>query len=258
MHSSNVEKKTSSFLSQSREAILHLSEAAQWEKQRHRNQTKIDESCQKIQEALGSLNEYKRSRELRGVSCYDSFKLQREVHDFDANVRRLVLAGLWDEIVEMLRRRELPDGFEAREEWVSLGTLFRRLVEPLDIANYYRHSKNEDTGSYLSKGRPRRYKYTQKWHEQLQRAPVGSSLESCFWAVVEELQAEMADGRAFEDLRDRVVKLENDAHGWYNSGNLGKDVFLGSSSFVAWWRTLPEQYRSASSIAKLVSLTDFG
>jgi len=238
----------------SKEALLHLSAAAQWEKQRQRNQTKIDQSCQKIQEALRSLNDYKRTCELRGVSYYDSFKLQREVHDFNANVRRLELAGLWDEIIEMLRRRELPDGFEAREEWVRLGTLFRRLVEPLDIANYYRHSKNEDTGSYLSKGRPRRYKYTQKWHEQLQRAPAGSSLESCFWAVIEELQAEMVDGRAFEDLRDRVVKLESDAHGWYSTGSLGKDVFLGSSSFVAWWRTLPEQHKSASCIAKLVSL----
>jgi enhanced disease susceptibility 1 protein len=85
---------------------------------------------------------------------------------------------------------------------VNLGTLYRRLVEPLDIANYYKHSKNEDTGSYLSKGRPRRYKYTQKWHEQLQRIPFGSSLESCFWAIVEELQAEMSNGRSLEDMRD--------------------------------------------------------
>ncbi|RLM93221.1 protein EDS1L-like [Panicum miliaceum] len=221
----------------SKEAILHLSAAVQWEKQRQKNQTKIDKSCQKIQEALRSLNDYKRTCELRGVSYYDSFKLQREVHDFNANVRRLEPAGLWDEIIEMLQRRELPDGFEAREEWVRLGTLFRRLVQPLDIANYYRHSKNEDTGSYLSKGRPRQY-----------------NLESCFWAVVEELQAEMVDGRAFEDPRDWVVKLESDAQGWYSSGSLGKNVFLGSSSFVAWWRTLPEQHKSASCIAKLVSL----
>ncbi|XP_062193440.1 protein EDS1L-like isoform X1 [Phragmites australis] len=238
----------------SKEAILHLSAAAQWEKQKQRNQKRIDDkNCKNIQEALKSLNEYKRTCELHGVSYYDSFKVQREVHDFNANVRRLELAGLWDEIVEMLRRRELPDGFEAREEWVSLGTLYRRLVEPLDIANYYRHSKNEDTGPYLSKGRPRRYKYTQKWHEQLRRIPSGSSLESCFWAMVEELQAEMTDGRAFEDLRDRVVKLESDAHGWLTSGSLGNDVLLSSSSFVMWWKTLPEQHRSASCILKLMS-----
>ncbi|KAL6846615.1 hypothetical protein ACP4OV_024063 [Aristida adscensionis] len=236
----------------SKEAILHLSAAAQWENQRQRNQSKIDDNCRKIQEAITSLNDYKRTCELYGVSYYDSFKIQREVHDFNANVRRLELAGLWDEIVEMLRRRELPDGFEGREEWVRLGTLYRRLVEPLDIANYYRHSKNEDTGPYLSKGRPRRYKYTQKWQEQLQRIPFGSSLESCFWAMVEELQAEMVNGRAFADVRDRVVKLESDAHSWLNSGSLGKDVLLSSSSFVSWWKTLPELHRSSSCILKLM------
>jgi hypothetical protein len=103
----------------------------------------------------------------------------------------------WDAAKAWIARR-----LEGLEEWVNLGTLYRRLVEPLDIANYYRHSKNEDTGSYLSKGRPRRYKYTQKWHEQLQRIPFGSSLESCFWAIVEELQAEMSNGRSLEDMRD--------------------------------------------------------
>ncbi|KAE8816490.1 protein EDS1L-like [Hordeum vulgare] len=236
----------------SKEAMLSLAAAAQWEKQREINQAKIDANCSKIQEALKSLNEYKRTCELHEVSYYDSFKLQREVHDFNSNVRRLELAGLWDEIIEMLRRRELPDAFEGREEWVNLGTSYRRLVEPLDIANYYRHSKNEDTGSYLSKGRPRRYKYTQKWREQSHRIPLGSSLESCFWAMSEELQAEMINGKSFEDLKDRVGKLESDALGWFTSGTLGKDVFLSSSSFVIWWKTLPEQHRSASCIARLV------
>ncbi|XP_020150607.1 protein EDS1L [Aegilops tauschii subsp. strangulata] len=236
----------------SKEAMLSLAAAAQWEKQREINQAKIDANCSKIQEALKSLNEYKRTCELHEVSYYDSFKLQREVHDFNSNVRRLELAGFWDEIIEMLRRRELPDAFEGREEWVNLGTSYRRLVEPLDIANYYRHSKNEDTGSYLSKGRPRRYKYTQKWREQSHRIPLGSSLESCFWAMSEELQAEMINGKSFEDLKDRVGKLESDALGWFTSGNLGRDVFLSSSSFVIWWKTLPEQHRSASCIARLV------
>jgi enhanced disease susceptibility 1 protein len=242
------------FILQSKEAMLSLAAAGQWEKQREINQAKIDANCSKIQEALKSLNEYKRTCELHEVSYYDSFKLQREVHDFNSNVRRLELAGLWDEIIEMLRRRELPDAFEGREEWVNLGTSYRRLVEPLDIANYYRHSKNEDTGSYLCKGRPRRYKYTQKWREQLLRIPLGSCLESCFWAMSEELQAEMVNGKSFQDLKDRVGKLESDALGWFTSGSLGKDVFLSSSSFVIWWKTLPEQHRSASCIARLIPL----
>ncbi|MED6203495.1 Protein eds1L, partial [Stylosanthes scabra] len=61
----------------------------------------------------------------------------------------------------MLKRYELPDEFEGKKEWIELGTSFRRLVEPLDIANYYRHLKNEDTGPYMIKARPKRYRYTQ-------------------------------------------------------------------------------------------------
>jgi hypothetical protein len=43
--------------------------------------------------------------------------------------------------------------------------------------------------------------------------------------VVEVLQAQMADGRAFEALNDGLAKLENDAHGWYKSSgsSLSKD-----------------------------------
>lgn len=143
---------------QGKEARLRLLAAIHLEKQRLSNQTKIDQNSSKIRHALHFLNQYRSTCELRGISYYDSFKQQRNVEDFNANVKRLELAGLWDEIVEMLRRRELPDCFEGRAEWVSLGTVYRHLVEPLDIANYYRHSKNEDTGSYLLKGRPRRYR----------------------------------------------------------------------------------------------------
>ncbi|OAY62848.1 Protein EDS1L [Ananas comosus] len=235
----------------SKEASLSLCAAIKWEKQRQSNRARIDANCSKIQEALNCLNDYKATCEIRGLNYYDSFKLHRNIEDFDANVKRIELAGLWDEIVEMLRRHELPDSFENRAEWINLGTRYRRLVEPLDIANYYRHSKNEDTGSYMYKGRPRRYRYSQKWYEQAQRLAEGSSLESCFWAMVEEIQIEIGN-KPFEDVREKVTKLESEANGWFNSGYLGRDVFLGNSSFVVWWKSLPEQHRLGSCITRLV------
>ncbi|KAJ4762321.1 alpha/beta-Hydrolases superfamily protein [Rhynchospora pubera] len=235
-----------------KEARLRLRAAMHLEKQRLSNQTKIDQNSSKISQALSSLGQYKSTLELRGISYYDSFKQQRNLEDFNANVKRLELAGLWDEIVEMLRRRELPDCFEGRAEWVNLGTIYRRLVEPLDIANYYRHSKNEDTGSYLLKGRPRRYRYTQRWHEQAQRIEVGSSSDSCFWAMVEELQFDMGNNKAYVDVKERLLKLESDMVNWFNSGNLGRDVFLSSCSFVVWWKTLPEHHKSVSCIRNMI------
>lgn len=238
---------------QSLEARLSLRAAGEWENQRLRNQAKIDANHSKIQEALSSLSNYRARCEMRGLGYYDAFKLQQDKEDFDANVRRLELAGLWDEIVEMLRRYELPDNFEGRTDWVDLATSYRCLVEPLDIANYYRHAKNEDTGPYMVKGRPRRYRYTQRWLEQAHRMPAWSSMESCFWAQVEELCTDSGSNEPFEETKERVLELEKQVSMWLSSGKLGKDVLLGESTFVKWWKTLPIQHRLGSSISRFMN-----
>ncbi|WOK92986.1 hypothetical protein Cni_G01678 [Canna indica] len=238
------------------EARLYLRAAGEWENQRMRNQAKIDSNYRKIKEAINFLNDYRSTCEMRGLGYYDTFKYQKDAEDFNANVKRLELAGLWDEIVEMLRRYELPDGFEGRKEWVMLGTQYRRLVEPLDIANYYRHSKNEDTGPYMVKGRPRRYRYTQRWLEHAQRKPAGSSSESCFWALVEELCMDTSDNKPFLEVRSRVLELEKEVHLWIAKGDLERDVFLNESTFVKWWMNLPKEHRLESCIARFIKGDD--
>lgn len=139
---------------QSTEGRLCLQAAWESEKQRAKNQMKADGNRDKMEKALNFLGDHRKDCELRGVGYYDSFRLQKNTEDFNANLKRLELAGLFDEITEMLKQMELPDGFEGRPEWVALGTEYRRLVEPLDFANYYRHAKNEDTGPYMIKGGP--------------------------------------------------------------------------------------------------------
>ncbi|KAA8540880.1 hypothetical protein F0562_024982 [Nyssa sinensis] len=195
--------------------------------------------------------EYKTGCEVRQIGYYDAFKLQKEDRDFHANVARLELAGMWDEIIEMLRRYELPDGFECRKEWIKLGTNYRRLVEPLDIANYYRHLKNEDTGPYLIKGRPKRYKYTQKWREHAERLSIGSGSESCFWAEVEELRT--SNNGSFDAMEDRILQFEQRVYRWVSAQELGKDVFLDEATFMKWWKkNLPSQHREASCLKKFI------
>ncbi|WOK99820.1 hypothetical protein Cni_G08532 [Canna indica] len=234
------------------EGRLYLRAAGEWENQRLKNQAKVDSNYIKIQEGLSFLKDYRSTCEVRGLGYYDTFKIQKDVEDFNANVKRLELAGLWDEIVEMLRRYELPDDFEGRKEWVKLGTQYRRLVEPLDIANYYRHSKNEDTGPYMVKGRPKRYRYTQRWLEHVEGLPAGSSNESCFWALVEELCIDTNDNKPFLEVKSRVLELEEMLLHWVTGGNLGRDVFVSDSTFVKWWMTLPLKHRSESCISKFM------
>ncbi|GJY33680.1 EDS1-like protein [Tanacetum coccineum] len=121
---------------------------------------------------------------------YDAFFGQDVQDDFLANVNRLEQAKIWDVIVEMVIRKDLPDEFEGRDEWVILGTEFRRLVEVLDIANYYRHSKGEGSKPYMSV-RPKRYKFTQRWHEHANVMAFESVSESNFVAEIEELIIEV-------------------------------------------------------------------
>lgn len=222
--------------------------AGELEKQKLRNQDKIDGSSKwKIKEAINLLEKYHMDCELRKTSYYDAFKLQKNKDDFDANVKRQELAGYWDEILSLLKAYELPDEFECREEWVEIGTRYRRLVEPLDIANYYGLLLNENTGPYMGRGRPNRYKYTQRWREHTLNLPLGSSLESCFWAEVEEL----CQGK-FEEVKERVLQLEGEISKWLCDKEIGMDVFSEDSTFVKWWRTLPYEHRVGSRVARFI------
>ncbi|XP_058112106.1 protein EDS1L-like [Magnolia sinica] len=241
----------------SMEARLCLRATRESEKHKQRNLYKIEANRNKIQEALNMLDSYRETCKIRQVGYYDAFKLQKDTKDFNANLKRLDLAGLWDEIIEMLKRYELPDDFESRIEWVQLGTRYRCLVEPLDIANYYRHFKNEDTGPYMVKGRPTRYRFTQRWLEHAEGMIARSTTDSCFWAKVEELCLDTASGKGFEEISGRVLELENELSRGIN-GASGRDsgvrdVFLEGSTFVKWWKNLPQQHRLGSCIARYIS-----
>ncbi|KVH98741.1 Lipase, class 3, partial [Cynara cardunculus var. scolymus] len=210
--------------------------------QKLENERMIDSNIPIIEKTQDLIAKYKQTCEDRRIGYYDAFKMQKDSEDFRENVRRLELAGKWDEIVEMLKRYELPDGFESRKDWIELGTKFRKLVEPLDIANYYRHSKDEDTGTYLRDGgRPKRYKFTQRWREHALRLKEGSSSETTFWAKVEQIRR-----KPFEETKEQIVALEKEVHEWVQKNELEKDVFLEKSTFAEWWKTLPERHRSES------------
>lgn len=229
-------------------ARLCLRAAGELEEQKKRNQIKIESNEATIIKALSDVKEYKIKCEGKDMNYYDAFKHQNNPEDFKANVKRIELAGIWDEIIELLKRYELPDGFEVCKKWVKLGTDFRQHVEPLDIANYYRHLKNDDTGPYMVKGRPRRYKYTQRWYEHDSKTEFRSSSSSCFWAEVEELR----NGK-YENIKQKLDALEKEIKDWYAEKILGIHEFSEGSTFADWWKTLPEQHRSASCLAEYMN-----
>ncbi|KAG2289502.1 hypothetical protein Bca52824_049106 [Brassica carinata] len=178
---------------------------------------------------------------------YDSFKESNEENDFKANVTRAELAGSFDDVLGLLKKGQLPDGFEGSSEWIDLATRYRRLMEPLDIANYHRHLKNEDTGPYMGKGRPSRYKHAQRLyaHKLLKEGRAAeeidaSSLGSCFWAEVEEIR-----GKEYDEAE--VKKLERSLEGWIRDKEVDDDhIFLEGSTFRKWWQSLPAHHKTSS------------
>ncbi|PKI78048.1 hypothetical protein CRG98_001668 [Punica granatum] len=233
-------------------ARLCLRAAIGLEKQKFINQSKIEERKGPMQKAMSELEWYRSICETRG-GYYDSFKQNKYNEDFKANVKRLELVGYLDEIVEMLKRYELPEGFEGQKEWVYLGTEFRRLVEPLDIANYYRHLKNEDTGPYIEKGRPRRYRYTQRWLEHFEQKPSGSRGESIIWAEVEELSFKAYSNEPFTALRPKIKEIEENLKKWLEEETVAKDALSEGSSLVKLWKDLRQKYNEVQDITGFIS-----
>ena len=234
---------------QSAAARLCLLAAEEAEERKRANKKKIDSKKPEIDRLLRAIEDYRATckDQDQKLGYYDAFKRQTSQDDFKANVNRLELAGIWDEIIEMLKRYELPDEFEGLEDWIKLGTRFRRVVEPLDIANYYRHSREKDNGPYMGeKGvpsipRPKRYRYTQRWLEHGEGQPIGFFNESCFLAEVEDLRKSQTED---QEIVKRTQKLLEQVKEWEKRNEIGKDVFLKKSTFVKWWYSLTPQHRS--------------
>ncbi|XP_030530582.1 protein EDS1L-like isoform X2 [Rhodamnia argentea] len=237
-------------------ARLCLRAAGESEKKKLDNLEKIKAKKDDIEKALGKLEEYRTARR-DDVGYYDAFKLYEKTEDLKANVVRLELAAIWDEIIEMIRQEELPEKFEAEETWVKLGTRFRRLVEPIDIANYYRHSRQDTGGPYMKKGsRPSRYKYTQGWREHAEQLENGSCGESCFWAEVEELNLAFADNKLSNEQtasnKQTALKLAEKLEDWHGKGEVEEDAFLKETTLAKWCQTLPNNYEAKYRIQGLI------
>lgn len=224
------------------------------EARRAENESKINLKKSFVEDKLKDLQKYRETKEHQKVGYYDGFRDHKNVEDFKANVTRLELAGVWDEIIEKKINDELPDEFEGKKENIDLGTRLRQLVEPLDIANYYRHARHyeDDASSYMVKGRPKRYRYPQSWLEHVERRTKEDISASCFWGEVEELHHKTSRGNVpFNDVKERVEQLEARIKDWNEKKELDTDVFLERSTLVKWWKALPPHHQEESCIKSL-------
>ncbi|KAL5993122.1 Lipase-like pad4 [Asimina triloba] len=199
------------------------------------------------------------------MGYYDAFKLwaapKRETH---INMNRRKLANFWDNVIDMLRKNQLPHYFLRRGKWINAAHFYRLLVEPLDIADYYRSGKHRTQGHYIPHGRERRYKVFDRWWQEKERVMgsrrdgggssktkrrqfAGLTQDSCFWARVEEARGWAVEARSERDmgklvtLWENMINFERYSNGLIERKEISKDVLANESSYVMWaedWKEL--------------------
>ncbi|PRQ49497.1 putative carboxylesterase [Rosa chinensis] len=199
-------------------------------------------SCDKSDEQLG---------------YYDSFKQRgSSKRDHKVNMNRLLLAGFWNDVLRMLENNELPHDFHKRSKWVNTSHSYKLLVEPLDIAEYYRSGTHRIKGHYLKHGRERRFEIFDRWWGQREVGPeentsmrskfAGLTQDSCFWAKVEEATEWLANVRSESDARklallwENINNFERYATRLVDCKEVSKDVVAKNSSYSKWVEELRE------------------
>lgn len=182
------------------------------------------------------------------MGYYDSFK-QRGASRKGAkiNMNRFLLAGFWDEVIHMLESNQLPHDFDKRAKWVNTAHFYKLLVEPLDIAEYYRTGMHHTHGHYLKKGREQRYEIFDRWwkgrkvgNEENNKRTTYASLtqDSCFWARVEEARDWLDQIRSEIDVRRSAMlwqdidRFERYATRLVENKEISIDVLAKNSSFT--------------------------
>lgn len=181
------------------------------------------------------------------LGYYDWFKRRSaSKRGSKVNMNRIRLGQFWDELINMLETNQLTHDFHKQPKYVNASQFYKLLVEPLEIAEYYRTGMHKKKGHYIEHGREKRFKIFDKWwrdrkvgdEESNPRSKFASlTQDSCFWARVEEARdniyhtiGEMDSGRRLFFL-DKIEKFDQYARGMIERKEVSVDVLAKNSSY---------------------------
>ncbi|GMI67589.1 ARABIDOPSIS PHYTOALEXIN DEFICIENT 4, PHYTOALEXIN DEFICIENT 4 [Hibiscus trionum] len=195
------------------------------------------------------------------MGYYDSFKRRTgSKREARVNMNRHKLASFWDGVIDLYENNKLPHDFDTKGKWINTSQSYKLLVEPLDIADYYRNGMHRERGHYIENGRQWRYEVFDKWWrirslqiEEKKRSKFASvTQDSLFWAKVEEASEWVENVRSESDVTKinqlwrKIDKFEKHAMKLIENKEVSKDVLFKNSSFSRWmekWNELKPQIR---------------
>ncbi|KAF9661004.1 hypothetical protein SADUNF_Sadunf19G0022700 [Salix dunnii] len=231
-----------------REKILMAERVQTMDPRKKLNQIKIK---------MAHLEWYNKICKTKGIGYYDCYKNQLGSSDREVTRLKKFLTNYWKSFVEGVERKPQKEGSFIRGTWLYSGRNYRRMVEPLDIAEYYRDSDKRD---YQAHGRSRHYILLEKWQEddaeKLKSPPNNKKKQnvsgiltedSCFWAKVEDaliscklLKSGTSSAVEKQLAKENLHMFEQYALNQINNDALSPEIFLKESSFMKWWKTFQE------------------
>ena len=214
---------------------------------------------------MAFLEEYKKSSKDKGIGYYDRYKNNLDTSDIKVVGYMKSLTIYWKDMVDQAEKRPQTVGDFLRTRSLFGGTNYRRMIEPLDIADYYK-AGNQD---YINRGRSKHYIILEKLLKEkekpssgpneLKKQNVASSLteDSCFWAHVEEacISCKLLSSGESNDMEketNKLIEFENYVYGLMKNYAVSSEIFLPKSSFMTWWR----EYREIKGTFYRSHLTD--
>ncbi|XP_016649281.1 PREDICTED: senescence-associated carboxylesterase 101-like [Prunus mume] len=245
--------------------------------------TKISNAAKKLNDMkvnMVYLEWYKKDSKGREIGYYDMYKNKRNRSDFNVQEFKKKLSNYWQDAVEEVENKPQKEGAAFRTRWLMGGTTYRRMMEPLHIAEYY---KDNDGKNYIEK-RPGHFILLEKWlkdeekgkvAERIRRGEtvedgpskskaqnVASSLtdDSCFWAHVEEalilcnqLEKGQPSFQEKEQCKQKLREFEEYVLDSLKNFAVTPDIFLKYSSFMAWWKQYNKIVGSSTQLAHIMT-----
>ncbi|XP_014512569.1 senescence-associated carboxylesterase 101 isoform X2 [Vigna radiata var. radiata] len=195
---------------------------------------------------------YKKLCKSQGIGYYDCFKKDTSTDDQDVIPSQKRLRNYWSDMVEEAEMKPQTEAAAFRTRWLFAGTNYRRMVEPLYIAEYYAKDLRKD---YEAKGRSRHYIVLEKWLEEDKKEKGDSNgktrrnvesiltFDSCFWAKLEEallLCGQLENSTGNEEGKGKLVEFENYVYESLKKYEVSPEIFLKGSSYMSWWNKYKE------------------
>ncbi|KFK23720.1 hypothetical protein AALP_AAs72314U000100 [Arabis alpina] len=204
---------------------------------------------------------YKKKSKEAEIGYYDKYRLEIQT-TVNINVEgwKKEMNNYWILLVEEVEKKPQSDVSILSRRFLFSGNNYRRIVEPLDIAEYY----GKDDKEYRTLGRSRHYVMLEKWFgkesiktDRDKKRDLSSLLtfDSCFWAEVEEAMIVINQLKAVEGMRDeeligKLVKFEEYAWKMIGERAVSPEIFLEKSSFMSWWKEYEEMEVNSSAFTE--------